>query len=69
MPGMNGGDLAETLMAGRPRTRTLLISGYVQQLVDEVAVSRSGVEFLRKPFTANDLLTRVREILDARGTA
>ena len=69
MPGMNGGDLAETLMAGRPRTKTLLISGYVQQLVDEVAVARAGVAFLRKPFSANDLLTRVREILDARDNA
>jgi CheY-like chemotaxis protein len=69
MPGMNGADLADTLAATRPRTRTLLISGYVQQIVDELAVTRSGVAFLRKPFTAHDLLTRVREILDARGAA
>ena len=70
MPGMNGGDLAEAVMAERPRTKTLLISGYVQQLVDEVAVTKEGVGFLRKPFSANDLLTRVREILDdARDTA
>ena len=38
-------------------------------ILDELAVSKSGVAFLGKPFTANDLLTRVREILDARGTA
>ena len=35
MPGMSGGELAEALIAARPETRALLISGYAQHLADD----------------------------------
>jgi PAS domain S-box-containing protein len=68
MPGMNGGELADALMATRPDTRLLLISGYAQHFVVEHTATQTGAPFLLKPFTADELLSRVREILDARDT-
>ena len=68
MPGMNGGELADALTATRPETRLLLISGYAQHFVVEHTATQTGAPFLLKPFTADELLSRVREILDAPDT-
>jgi two-component system cell cycle sensor histidine kinase/response regulator CckA len=68
MPGMNGGELAEALGRTRPETRLLLISGYSQHLIVEHTATQTGAPFLLKPFTADELLSRVREILDARAS-
>ena len=65
MPGMNGRELADALAATRPTTRLLLISGYAQSLIVENLAEHTGAPFLLKPFTADDILSRVREILDA----
>ncbi|HEX5069810.1 MAG TPA: ATP-binding protein, partial [Vicinamibacterales bacterium] len=68
MPGMNGRDLADALATTRPETRLLLISGYAQSLVVEHAAARTGAPCLLKPFTADEILARVREILDEPDT-
>jgi PAS domain S-box-containing protein len=62
MPGMSGSQLAETLRAHRPETRTLLMSGYPNEVIE-----RSGgpgdLPLLEKPFSRAKLLERVRETL------
>jgi two-component system cell cycle sensor histidine kinase/response regulator CckA len=67
MPGMNGSDLADRLRTDRPHARVLLISGHAEQLIVERALQKPGTAYLRKPFTAAELLTGVRQILDAPG--
>jgi PAS domain S-box-containing protein len=67
MPGMGGGQLADTLRAAYPGLRVLFMSGY-----NDDAVVRHGVEtatdaFLQKPFTPAALAARVRAVLDGRG--
>ena len=62
MPGMNGQELAETLLRQQPGLKVLLISGYQQALVR----SRAGaLKFIRKPFSGKTLLERVVEIMDS----
>jgi PAS domain S-box-containing protein len=71
MPGMNGRELADRLVASRPKTRILYMSGYTEE-----ALGRSGVGsvaedrgFLQKPFTPRELLEKVRAMLDRRTPA
>jgi DNA-binding response OmpR family regulator len=61
MPGMNGIELARELRASRPDLRVLLISGYTEEAVGRVGPD--GLDLLAKPFTADELLGRIRRVL------
>lgn len=65
MPGMLGKDVAERLVAARPDTRVLYMSGYAQPVLASQGTLDPGVVLLEKPFTAEDLLRAVRHRLDA----
>jgi two-component system, cell cycle sensor histidine kinase and response regulator CckA len=54
MPGMDGVELAERLTALRPNLRVLYTSG----------MPRDGAPFIAKPYTAQMLTRKVREVLD-----
>lgn len=64
MPGMNGMALAATLQAECPGLPVLLMSGYcdVQQM-------DKRFEFIEKPFSLADLLTRVRHLVSVQCAA
>lgn len=66
MRGMDGRQLAKQLHTLRPDTSVLLMSAYAEALVREGGPVASGVQFIGKPFTTLSLLTKVREVLDAR---
>ncbi len=63
MPGMLGTEVAERLVAARPGTRVLYMSGYAQPVLASRGTLADGVALLAKPFTAEDLLSAVRERL------
>lgn len=63
MPGMNGPELAERLVAARPGTKVLFMSGHAGDALDEFGLRRETVPFLPKPFTPEVLVRRVREII------
>ncbi|HET7321238.1 MAG TPA: PAS domain S-box protein, partial [Longimicrobiaceae bacterium] len=65
MPGMNGRVLAERLVASRPDTRVLFMSGYTDDAFDERRPLGDGIDFLQKPFSPRVLAERVRQRLDA----
>ena len=60
MPIMRGTALAARLRELKPELRILLMSGYAEDLEDELG----RTAFLQKPFTADVLSDRVRSILD-----
>ncbi len=64
MPGMNGRQLADALLATGRETRVLYVSGYTDNVISHHGVLEEGVEFLEKPFTSGKLLRRIREVLD-----
>ena len=64
MPGMNGQELAETLLGQKPDLRVLLISGYEHAPVELAGGFAAGaVELVRKPFSGKALIKCVVEVL------
>jgi CheY-like chemotaxis protein len=64
MPGRSGKDLADDTRVLSPRTQVLFMSGYSQSVVVHQGVVDEHVALIEKPFSADDLLRRVRAILD-----
>jgi len=64
MPDMQGRDLAEILGRRRPNLRALFMSGYSENVIAHLGVLDEGIEFIGKPFSSEDLLRRIRTLLD-----
>lgn len=60
LPGVSGTDLVRRLQKPCEHARVLYISGYSPE---HVGASVQDASFLRKPFTAEELVTAVRELL------
>ncbi|HPC83085.1 MAG TPA: ATP-binding protein [Thermoanaerobaculaceae bacterium] len=63
MPGMNGRELANRLLASQPNLEPLFMSGYTANVIAHHGVLEEGVLFIAKPFSAADLCAKVEEIL------
>jgi PAS domain S-box-containing protein len=66
LPGIDGPTLAEKIARGQPGLPVLFVSGYASETMIDGGVLGKDAEFLAKPFTADDLGRRVREMLDAQ---
>ena len=64
MPETSGRELADKLAPSRPRMKLLYISGYTDDAVVRHRILASDTPYLQKPFTADALLSKVREVLD-----
>ncbi|HET7249435.1 MAG TPA: PAS domain S-box protein [Gemmatimonadales bacterium] len=64
MPGMSGAELALKFRALRPEARVLYASGYADDALDSHGLPAQGVPYLQKPFEPDDLVRRVRELLE-----
>jgi PAS domain S-box-containing protein len=65
MPTMNGRQLAERLLTDQSDLKVLYISGYTDDAVIARGVIEAGTAFLQKPFGADQLAQKIREVLDA----
>jgi PAS domain S-box-containing protein len=63
MPGMTGRELAQRLIAVRPETKVLYMSGYTEDVIVHQGVLKEGIAFVPKPLTADAVLVKVRETL------
>jgi two-component system, cell cycle sensor histidine kinase and response regulator CckA len=59
MPYMNGADLARALRGRKTDLKLICISGYPGSITTDVAS-----DFLAKPFSRDEMLKKVREVLD-----
>jgi two-component system cell cycle sensor histidine kinase/response regulator CckA len=64
MPGLSGPKLFERLDRLRPGLKALYVSGYTDDAIVHQGQMAPGVQYLQKPFTADELNRRVREVLD-----
>ena len=63
MPGVGGPELVRRLREVRPDLPTLFISGYTEEGVRTQGALHPDAAFLAKPFSQDDLVRKVREVL------
>jgi two-component system cell cycle sensor histidine kinase/response regulator CckA len=64
MPGMNGPEMVEALLDREPRLRVLFMSGYTDDVLGPKRLTTWRL--VQKPFSAEELLLKLREALDER---
>jgi CheY-like chemotaxis protein len=65
MPGLGGHQLAQRLEAVRPGLKVLYMSGYTDSSIGQHGVLEEGITLLSKPFTEEELVRKIREVLDS----
>ena len=65
MPKTLGKAVAEEVMARRPDIRVLFMSGYAHPVLASQGRLDEGVHLLAKPFSAEQLELKIREVLDS----
>jgi signal transduction histidine kinase/CheY-like chemotaxis protein len=64
MPEMNGPAMVSRVLEHCPNARVLFISGYADEDVIGRGLQNPGMTLLPKPFSAQELVERVRQVLD-----
>ncbi|HEV7343621.1 MAG: PAS domain-containing protein [Sphingopyxis sp.] len=65
MPDINGRKLADEALRRRPGLKVLYTTGYTRNAVVHNGVVDPGVELISKPFTVEQLATKIRSVLEA----
>jgi two-component system, cell cycle sensor histidine kinase and response regulator CckA len=63
MPSMNGRKLAERIRVIQNDIKMVYMSGYTDDSIVHHGVLAPGTDFLQKPFTAETLSSKIREVL------
>ena len=66
LPGLEGREGANLIVAHHPGLRVLYMSGYTNQETLRIGDVSSGQPFLRKPFGVEDLLGAIERVLEGR---
>jgi two-component system cell cycle sensor histidine kinase/response regulator CckA len=67
MPEMSGRELADRLASQHPEMKVLYMSGYTDDVIVHHGVLDEGTAFIQKPFAADVLARKVREVLGDPG--
>jgi CheY-like chemotaxis protein len=63
MPKMNGKEAYNEIRQIDPSLRALFMSGYTGDILNSKGLREEGLNFLAKPVSPQDLLTKVRTVL------
>jgi len=66
MPGMSGRELVDRIRWLQPEVKVLFVSGYTDNVILRHGIMEGEVDFLEKPFPADRLARKVREVLDRK---
>jgi YesN/AraC family two-component response regulator len=66
MPETNGRDLANKVLAMRPGTKCLFMSGYSADVIAQHGILEPDINFIEKPFSLQDFTAIVKELLDTK---
>jgi DNA-binding response OmpR family regulator len=64
MPRKNGRVVYEEITTLHPQTKFLFISGYTADIMDSFGVSEGEINFISKTASPDEILRRIREVLD-----
>lgn len=67
MPKKNGKEAHYKMRQLRPGLKTLFTSGYTRDTLNESSILDENTDFIHKPMSANELVAKVREMLDKGG--
>jgi len=63
MPGMNGIELTRELLKLQPALPIIVMTGYHGISINEEAILKRASDFINKPFSLMDLLTRFNKVM------
>ncbi|RMF92563.1 MAG: PAS domain S-box protein [Candidatus Schekmanbacteria bacterium] len=63
MPGIRGNELSNQLKKIYPQMKTIYVSGYANNTIEEIQKTDKGDIFLQKPFNIKKMAKKIREIL------
>ena len=61
---MTGTELEAKLKLKYPELKTLFMSGYTSNVIVQQGILDSDVKFIQKPFTKNELASKLFEVLN-----
>jgi YesN/AraC family two-component response regulator len=64
MPRKNGKELLDEIRKVKPGTKVVFISGYSADIFSQKGELEEGSEFIAKPFKKDELLQKIRTVLD-----
>jgi len=64
MPKKHGKEVHNVIKRTNPDSKVLFMSGYEVNLIFKKGVLEEGLNFIQKPVTRDELLRKVREVLD-----
>lgn len=64
MPRKNGREMLDELRRIKPEVKAVFISGYAADVMQEKGMFEEGTDFIGKPFKKDELLRKIREVLD-----
>jgi CheY-like chemotaxis protein len=64
MPKKNGRVVYEEIKRRYPQTKFLFTSGYTADIMDSLGVSEEGINFISKAALPDEILRKIREVLD-----
>jgi two-component system cell cycle sensor histidine kinase/response regulator CckA len=63
MPRTSGPELTKRLAARRPSLKVIYMSGYTDETIVQHGILQPGIAFIHKPFTAETLDRKIRDVL------
>jgi two-component system cell cycle sensor histidine kinase/response regulator CckA len=69
VPPAGGFELAREIAATQDGVQAIFVSGYVQELADELEGAPAGASFLPRPFNVHELLSNVKALLEPKKAA
>jgi CheY-like chemotaxis protein len=66
MPEINGRELANEVLALRPDTKCLFMSGYSADVIAQHGILDPDINFIEKPFSLQDFTAKVKELLESK---
>jgi DNA-binding response OmpR family regulator len=64
MPRKDGSEVYEEIMKTAPETAVLFMSGYTKDIIDSQRIIEQGLNFISKTASPEEMLTKIRELLD-----
>lgn len=69
LPGWDGLEVVARIRARRPHVPIVLVTGYATQASADLALATGATAFLAKPFDEEELLDKVRRVLEGTDVA